>query len=599
MNLRAWHERLDAHFRQLHQERCGEGWPVFALEHGLSQDDLKDLKEVAREFRRQSPPSDLNWLPWVVYAAEIGYRFEGFRYWPIFVEETPGWDGDDRYWLKNKYWDFHRKYGGVKPSGPWAEDYPLISWPITHAVLPTYLQRHLISVLHEMESEDLLLSPENLGERIAARGSGSTDRRFLNFIQNRSLTGQIAAALLVPDEQAAQTARNIILPSTLKRISGDLDQRTREDLKKTRERVVSTRLRLISQERGVSGTSGPGGRAELAARKVEGRLILRPERTGSWAVIFETPDFSPLYRLFPSLLSFLNSTRCILAGSSGRYRPPRWLSQGVQQIPLPRWPDAGEQVVRFERPLPEGEAFAEQLKKIFHVGGATKRLFKVAADGLAYEIRSGLVRPQNRYIVVSTDVLRERVPYSAAADVCCAGVNALTLTVPEFVTEECQAYIRELGLQLAKQIDVWPAGLPAAAWDGEGLGEWVAGASPCVAVRTTHVVDSIKLDLSGVPGQTLEVRPDATRQPVFVELPSLPVGVYRLVVLERATPVDDFDEVGGLDILVREPRPWTPGVSQQGALLFLVDPNSPTLEQLWDGQVSVDIVAPEGRRLSC
>lgn len=598
MNLRVWHERLNEHFRRLHQERSGNGWPVFALEHGLSQDELQNLRSAVREFRKQSPPSDQNWLPWIVYAAEIGYRFEGFRYWPIFEEETPGWDGDDRYWLRHKYSDFHRGYGGAKPSGPWAESFTLISWPITHALLPTYLQRQLINVLHGMESEALVLSPETLGEQVAARGSGSSDRRFLEFIQNKSLTGQIAAALLAPDEPGGQAAKNTILPSTLKRISGDLDQRTREELEKTRERALSTRLRLIRQVGHGQGATGAGGRAELAAHKVEARLILRPQEAGPWEIVFETPDFSPLYTLLPSLLTFLNNTRCILA-SSGRFRPPRWLSHGVQQIPLSKWPGPGEQVIRFERTLPEGEAFSEQLKTIFQVGAAAKRLFKVALDGLAYEIKSGLVRPRNRYVLVSSDALRGRAPYSAATNVCCAGVHALALTVPEFMTEECQSHIRELGLRPARQIDLWPAGLPAAAWDGEGQGEWVGGVGPCLAARTSHTVDSIKIELTGVPGETLELKPEAVGRPIFVQLPQLPVGLYRLEVSERATPEGDYEGVGGLDILVREPRPWAPGVSQQGALLFLVDPTTPTLEQLWDGQVGVDIIAPEGRRVSC
>ncbi len=38
------------------------------------------------------------WLPFVVYAADVGYDYVGKDYWPPFAERTPGWEAPNSGW---------------------------------------------------------------------------------------------------------------------------------------------------------------------------------------------------------------------------------------------------------------------------------------------------------------------------------------------------------------------------------------------------------------------------------------------------------------------------------------------------------------------
>ena len=38
--LDQWQERLERHFEDLARKRAGSGFPIFALEHGLNDDEL-------------------------------------------------------------------------------------------------------------------------------------------------------------------------------------------------------------------------------------------------------------------------------------------------------------------------------------------------------------------------------------------------------------------------------------------------------------------------------------------------------------------------------------------------------------------------------
>jgi tetratricopeptide (TPR) repeat protein len=112
------HQRLEAHFSTLRDRREQEanGSPVFALEHDLSEAELSLLKtEVHSAVRSTYLPTDY-WLPFVVYAAEIGYEYSGDEYWQTFAERTPHWvQNGDRHYIRRKFCDFHDRFHGAQP----------------------------------------------------------------------------------------------------------------------------------------------------------------------------------------------------------------------------------------------------------------------------------------------------------------------------------------------------------------------------------------------------------------------------------------------------------------------------------------------------
>lgn len=172
--LNALQERLLAHFSSLASERKRSGFPIFALEHNLSPEDLSRasalLRDRVRTRRRLAP----HWLLWVVYASEAGYKYAGDEYWPSFVERTPNWQFHDRPKVKSWFQRFQSSFNGVVPSGLWAEQFSIIAWPITHAVLPRYLQEQLAKLLYDVRYGLALtssLDAGSIGRLLAARAS--------------------------------------------------------------------------------------------------------------------------------------------------------------------------------------------------------------------------------------------------------------------------------------------------------------------------------------------------------------------------------------------------------------------------------------------
>ena len=139
--LKDLQDNLFAHFRSLAAVRERSGFPIFALEHGMTPAELQRAQSLLRERQKAKLTSAPFWLLWTVYASEAGYDYTGDEYWPSFDKRTPNWQYHDRPKVKNWFGKFQRSFNGVVPSGPWAEHFSIIAWPITHALLPRYLQR--------------------------------------------------------------------------------------------------------------------------------------------------------------------------------------------------------------------------------------------------------------------------------------------------------------------------------------------------------------------------------------------------------------------------------------------------------------------------
>jgi len=159
--LKHFQERLDLHFRALHQQhqQLDPPGPVFALEHGLSPSEFDLLQCAVRAAVANGLGASYRawWLPFVVYAADVGYDYIGKDFWPPFAERTPGWEAPNSGWnvdghrtrLRNWFVKFANENGGARPTGAFAEFFINIAWPIMHAVLLIYLQRHLAQLLDE------------------------------------------------------------------------------------------------------------------------------------------------------------------------------------------------------------------------------------------------------------------------------------------------------------------------------------------------------------------------------------------------------------------------------------------------------------------
>lgn len=600
--LEQWQERLERHFESLARKRAHSGFPIFALEHGLENHELEEIASLLLSRLKSGLRLSSHWLLWVIYATERGYGYTGDEYWRSFEEQTPYWQFADRYKLVPWFTKFQKAYDGVTPSGPWASHFRIIAWPITHAILPRYLQRQFARALFDLRfrlAGLATLEPASIGRLLAAHAPAST--RFEEFLQQEELTGRIVLALL--GETPAE-GREPIYPPTLRRIAADLEQvrNAREWLKET-QRVVTDRFKGIGRGTGVpaqyTAPDRHGRATEDSARPdIRPSLSLRYAGGGTWSVVMEVPDFRSVAALNADIRAFLKRTRCRLNGADDT-KPAGWLLSGNRKGVLKRWPDPRKPLIEFERP---SGAVDHLLNSECRLGSGPVWLFRIGRDGIAREITGRIVRPDYQYIALTTAELPASHASMSPCTVDCAGIQSFRVRVPAEVSAEDTAWLHKVGLQVARTIRVWPAGLPGRGWDGEGSSEWLTTESPCFGIVHDHPVDGYVLRLNN--GAATIIEAGRVGHPTFVRLPQLPAGVHSLAVkAQRSSSLDGIaaspPAEGFVVLKVREPEPWIPGTSSHAGLIVTLDPHDANLDTFWENGVRLSIVGPESHRVTC
>ena len=596
-------KRLHEHFQATAVRRESSGFPVFALEHCLTHDELESVKRLLKHRLRNHRPLTRHWLLWAVYAAEVGYGYKGDEYWQSFEEQSPGWAFHDRDKVKAWFRKFRKNYRSVQPTGHWADHFTIIAWPITHAIVPKCLQRQFAKAMYDLRfrlASGNDFDAQTIGRLLAANAShGST--RFQAFLQQEELTGQVVLALL--GSQPTDDEELLHAP-TLRRIVNDLEKvrRTRDWLKQTR-RVVADRFRGIGPG---SGPRPPRLRPDAPGHSfpdtthltLRPTLMLRHDGADKWTPFLETKSFRGLAALSADLQSFLRRTRCRLNGADDM-KPAGWLLSGNRKGVLRSWPDAAKPLIAFERDHP---VMAHVLDSECRLSTGPLWLFRIAADGTAREITGHIVRPGNDYIVVTRAVVPQAL--LECANPCrlqCEGTQSFRLAVPPEVSADTTALLAALEMQVARTIDVWPAGLPGRNWDGEGRSEWLTTETPCLGIAHDHPVDGFDFRLSDGTDAFIESNTD--HGPLFVRLPQLAPGTHVLTVKARRSP--DLEDVaqtppaeGFAQLDVREPEPWAPGVTSHPGLVVTADPHDADLDTFWSNQLRLSVNGPVGYRAS-
>jgi hypothetical protein len=602
-SLDEWQERLDRHFSDLAASRVDSGFPIFALEHNLSTDDLQEISSLLHSYLKGHQRLSTYWLLWVVYATEQGYGYDGHEYWVSFEHNTPHWRERARAeYLRNYFSKFQKAYNGVVPSGPWASWFRNIALPITHAILPRYLQFQFANALWEARYQFARLqnpTPATAGKLLASYAWDASSR-FQEFLEQEELAGRIVLALL---EQGTAQGQSPIYVPTLKRIVDDLvDVRRAGEWLKEARRVVADRFHGVDRSRpGFSSEKDQSG--NLAAAPVEPpsvrpALLLRKSSATSWSVVSEVPSFSGVARLSPELTQFLKTTRCTVAGTDDAMLPAGWTLYTQQKRIIKSWPQSGTPMIAFERQ----NAVLENILRGECRFPQGPWVFRIANDGLAHEIVGRTVRPGQHYVVLSREPLNAGVSFATPAKIDCEGVTGVTLAMPEAVEAAETAELHRLGLQVSRSIRVWPAGLCIRNWDGEGHGDWLSTEAPCFAIAHDYAVDEYYVRLNSDPEMTIE----GTRagQPIFVRLPFLPPGRHVLSVRAKRIGLSVGsaalrDLQGRVELKVRDPTPWKPGTTSHSGLAVTIDPPDPSLDSFWEGNVRVSVLGPEGRDVTC
>ena len=599
-SLDEWQAWLEQHFEALAQSRSESGLDIFALEHGLNETAVEEISVQLRLRLKNGLRLSPHWLLWIVYLTEHGYHYEGDEYWPSFEHQTPCWDGKRRYQVKQWFKKFQRTYKGVVPTGRWADHFSIISRPIRHAILPKYLQVQFARTLYYQRHRLISLTPldaADIGRRLAENAHYASTR-FQEFLQQEELTGRIVLALL--GGQSVEGSEPIY-PLTLQRIVEDLERvrNAREWLDETR-RYVKDRFTGIATGLPGTGAASPRGkppRRDIPQLDVKPKLHLSHRGGGSWIVWAELPSFKEIASLSADIRSFLRATRCCLNGAAD-FKPGGWLLFGNRKGVLKRWPDPQKPMIRFERP--DGN-----LENILQTECRTNPgpiwLYRIGQDGTAREITGGIVRPKGRYIIVMSEEQRQLRFGIHLLGVDCAGIWAYRLDVPADVSAEFTKWLSILKLQVARTVRVWPAGLPGRGWNGEGRSEWLTTEAPCFGMAHDHPVDGYVLRLDGET--EIDIEAGECGDPVFVRLPRLPAGKHILTVeAKRSAALDQVVSTpaaeGHVELRVREPEPWIPGVASHCGLIPNLDPHDADLEAIWRNEVNLSVMGPASRSVT-
>ena len=135
-----------------------------------------------------------------------------------------------------------------------------------------------------------------------------------------------------------------------------------------------------------------------------------------------------------------------------------------------------------------------------------------------------------------------------------AGVEAVLLSVPSVVGSDFAPVAEGLGLAVSTEIEVWPAGLAPASWDGTGRAEWRTTDTPRIGLRANVELERLAITVGGIESVTLDLPALSRGESCFVELPSMDVGTYQLSVIEGRNGVGP-SELGSFEIVVREAHP--------------------------------------------
>ena len=632
--LAVWQGRLDSHFASLSKGRSTNGWPVFALEHGLSDADLGTLETNVRAALVNRSVLDSGPLPWIVYSAEFGYGYTGEEFWQTFATETVGWPNTDfeRRSLRHQFEGFAARYHGAEPEGRWGTFFKNIAWPITHAILPRDLQRQLARVLYDASQsfrEDTFKVAESLGRHLKDN-CRYRSARFRQFAENTTLLGQIAFALLLQEEgtgekrsgshetvpidwehhkvteMASAGESTLILPVTLNRIITDLnkERESRDWLMEARRAAQSAakvRMRGLAglRRREIPGTADDDRRTALPETlSLEPNFVLREQSSGAWRVWVEFPNMRAIAEILPGTRNTLFNAQGSVAGARGvMLAKGRIVSDPSPSVRLYDWPSATT-LLSFEGSPPELRAL---LDASFRGLPGHSWLFKIGADGQADHVKVHVLQPGASYVLLRRIAIEKPAAGLSSTVVDCAGVFGIRIDMPFVVPENLFSYLRLLGLSVSRSLRVWPAGIPVPKWSDDGIGEWLVRDDIVLGVSADHAGGPLTVSLDGAAKQTLLSEEASRTGPSFIYLGKLAEGRHRITI---STTYDESaqhgwqelglpatESSGVLDVIVRPPRSSDLNGARSSALSFVAYPDPPTLEDLWEGRCEIHLAA--------
>jgi hypothetical protein len=522
--------RLHENFAALADKRKRNGWPIFAIEHGLHSDEVEILKsELQADLSRTQKMSRGHFLVWVILAAEIGYSYNGDEFWQSFEQEVPAW----RYWgdrlgLKRRYLRFEENYRGFRPQGRWAEHFSIISWPISHAILASALHSKFAQLLHDRRFE--LAARQNwtnseLG-KFASDSYYGRSTLLAGLLEQHELIGNLISNLRSETQDIGDAPIQL---SILQRLCRDIESARlgKSNLQGFQRVQRTTNIRVKGELGRQGGEADPleDDNSEAYTRRYRPKLIAKIDSAGVWQLGLNLQGIAGLLAEKGIRLREMRNVRMRFIGQK-RPSPIEALRSFVTQ-PMIEVPDLARVL---SKPLItfEGEAEGlDQLQKIV-VGPPIRPcwLLRVQADGLAHEVVGRHIKRDSRYLLVTHKELSTEtcsVLNLSRVDCAASGPVAYSMETGDHITDVQEIELKKLGLGWIHSININPVGL---------VPRWEDGSDSVVFVQDECVLLRIDSDVI-VDGFTIRVnRNDPVRvntglsRDIILELTDLDIGSH-------------------------------------------------------------------------
>jgi hypothetical protein len=589
--------RLEDQFAKLSRERAANKYPVYALEHGL---EASDIDAIRQELGREQTLRREHWLLWIVIAAEVGYSYDGDEYWISFAAEMPGWSQfGDRETIREWFRRFASDFSGFTPRGRWAEHFSIIAWPITHSILPRYLQSHFAQHLHDLRYElasSYDIGIEKLGELLKAGYHGYSSR-FGNFLEQTELTSRLVLALR--DEDVQDTVAPVT-KATLTRIVSDLErQRAARDYLSVARRVLRE-ARLQATTRLVASTTVVVTEARTAEPEGGGlKLIARRSSGGSWNLGVTFPDLMALLRRSGATVGTLGVTRIRLSDKADSWMPAQALlsysgkEYALRALPIP----LTRGVVEFEQQI---RGFSDLVAPKLRIQGSAPWLLRIQGDGAARQVLGNHVRSGQIYLVITQGKISDDVAVrlELREQECQTNdVGAYLIDIPRRIGDEYLRALAQLKLGYALQAHVEPVGLVPRWNETVGGSVWLSTEELILRLWADFDVGEFAIRLDGRDRTLIPVH---NSNDAIVSLGTLPIGrhvieVGTTIARDQGAKIARSLQPEQIVVEVRAPVPWREGIRHQAGVRAVLEPPESSFEDLMNGRAEIALHGPADR----
>ena len=577
------HKKLELHFEDCSKKKN----EVFALEHPLDPNELQIL--AALEPTKKS--FDEFWLLWIVRTTEVGYTFtKDGKFWErISVEMTTR----SRNAVRDCFFKFSETYKGIKPEGRWAEEFTIISWPITHSIFPSYLQSQLADEILEISSSQDLYeahfsSPKALGEFIVDNYSESGSQ-FDTMMKHPEILGALAL------EFEGTKVESPIFEDTFKRIIGSFRKEVK-NLDHIRQQTKSNFTNARRRTRPFAlGSKTPRGR-----NSVEG-VVLVPfvcfdDEKQEWVIKIKMPrirnkQFSKIRRdlLKNGLrLNFANVTT--LYPGDLAYRLPD-KDFDIQNS------DLNHPLLQY---LPEPDDTPDDILErysIKSVFGEFPWIFKLTKDDTrANKISGKWLRNSSEYIYITDVPIQENALFNKVG-LRSKALKAYFIQIPEKIDHLQVEILKQHNLGINDGIDIYPLGNSLLDFHEENI-HLQEGDPLIFRLFSNQILSNTNLTLFDELGEKLNsiTLDDLDQnQDCIIDIGQKLPGIYHL----RLTYSDEFEEDNSIefDLIIIPRENWLVGNDNYSLFAELKKSSSnlpfiPSLDEILDSQIEFFIHKP-------